>query len=65
MAEKLIGVVFLKDWRSYNKDEIAGFDEDTAEALVEAEVAEYQKAEKTADPAKTPPAGGKKQPAQE
>lgn len=65
MDQELTGVIFLKDWRSYNKGEIAGFDEATAEALVDAEIAKYQKAEKPDGQTKTPPAGGKKLPAQE
>lgn len=38
-AEKLI-VKFLKGWRGYNTDEVAGFDPDVAKALVDGGVAE-------------------------
>lgn len=35
-----VAVQFLKSWRGYNKDEIAGFPADQAEALVKGKVAE-------------------------
>ncbi|GGH62178.1 hypothetical protein GCM10010975_26600 [Comamonas phosphati] len=46
--EKKVAVTFKKPWRGYNKDEVAGFDEDTAEALADAGVVTLQAQAKTA-----------------
>lgn len=35
-----VAVQFLKTWRGYNKDEVAGFPAEQAEALVKGKVAE-------------------------
>lgn len=41
MSEKRIPVQFLKSWRGYSKDEIAGFDQGDAQRLVDSDVAEF------------------------
>lgn len=43
---ELTAVKFLKQWRAYNKGDIAGFDEAVAKKLVDGEVAEIHKAGK-------------------
>ena len=42
MSNKPITVVFLKAWRGYSKDEVAGFAPEEAERLVDNDVAEYK-----------------------
>lgn len=62
-----VAVRFLKRWRAYNPKEVAGFDPEAADKLVEGGVAEYtdkartkRGATKTTDPKK--PEGDGKQP---
>ena len=40
MSSKPTVVKFLKSWRGYSKDEVAGFSQDDAQRLVDGEVAE-------------------------
>lgn len=40
--DKKVAVTFKKPWRGYNKGEVAGFDEETAESLVDAGLADLQ-----------------------
>lgn len=47
---ELVAVKFLKQWRAYNKDDVAGFDEGVAKKLVDGGVAEYHKVGKAAAP---------------
>lgn len=56
-----VAVSFLKRWRAYNPGEVAGFDPQTAEKLVEGGAAEYadkartkRSGTKAADTKKTP-----------
>lgn len=70
-----VAVRFLKRWRAYNPGEVAGFDPEIADKLVEGGAAEYadkartkRPATKAADPKKTaeddkqPPEGGPSDP---
>lgn len=51
-----IAVRFLKRWRAYNPDEVAGFEPEVAEKLVDGGAAEY------ADKARTKGSGKKSEP---
>lgn len=49
MADKKI-VTFTKAWKAYSPDDVAGFDEATADALIEGKVAvEFSEAGKNKD----------------
>lgn len=56
-----VAVRFLKRWRAYNPTEVAGFEPETADKLVDGGVAEYgdkartkRSGNKAAEPKKTP-----------
>ena len=57
MSSKPAVVRFLKSWRGYSKDEVAGFSQDEAQRLVDGEVAELVGKAK-AKPKPSAPSGG-------
>lgn len=57
---ELTAVKFLKQWRAYNKGDIAGFEEAVAKKLVDGEVAEFHKAGKSSARTQQPAAASGK-----